>query len=116
MSGNDEKGTTMAQLGLLVRFELKPGTGDAFDALMRTTVDGIREHEPRTLVYAVHRVEDEPDVRVFYELYTGPDALDEHEAQPTTRLFLDSWGEYVATVTVQRLSPVAVHGRELGVG
>lgn len=103
-------------LALLVRFELVPGAGEAFDALMRTTVDGIHEHEPRTLVYAVHRVEDEPDVRVFYELYTGPDALAEHEAQPITRAFLDSWGEYVAGVTVQRLSPVTVHRRELGEG
>ncbi len=37
----------------------------------------------------MHALEGEPDVRIFYELYDDEAALDEHEAQPTTRAFLD---------------------------
>ena len=77
----------MSQFGLLVRFALKPGCAEAFDALMRETVAGIAAHEPRTLAYAVHALEAEPDVRIFYELYADEDALAEHEAQATTRYF-----------------------------
>src|SRR5205809_961757 len=56
-------------LGLVVRFALKHGAGDAFDRLTSETVEQIRAHEPGTLLYAVHRVEGDPDARLFYELY-----------------------------------------------
>ena len=74
----------MSQFGLVVRFALRPGRAEAFDALMRDTVAGIAAHEPRTLAYAVHALAGEPDVRIFYELYTSEDALAEHESQTTT--------------------------------
>jgi quinol monooxygenase YgiN len=96
--------------GLVVRFVLKPGTGEGFDALMRETLVGIRDAEPNTLMYAVHAVQGEPDVRVFYELYRSVDALAEHEAQPTTGFFLDRRDEFVASYTVDRLIPLAAKG------
>ncbi|MEO7421975.1 MAG: antibiotic biosynthesis monooxygenase [Ornithinibacter sp.] len=68
----------MSELGLVVRFVLKPGRAREFDALMSDTVAGIASHEPNTLVYAVHALVDEPDVRIFYELYTNEAALAEH--------------------------------------
>lgn len=95
---------------LVVRFALRPGKADAFDALMRETVAGIAAHEPRTLAYAVNAPHDDPDVRVFYELYADEAAWVEHEAQPTTRAFLDSLDEYVASVQVERLSLVTATG------
>ena len=100
----------MSQFGLVVRFTLRPGRAEAFDALMRETVAGIAAHEPRTLAYAVHALEGEPDVRIFYELYTSEEALAEHESQPTTRRFLDSVDEYVSRVEVQRLHLVTATG------
>ena len=100
----------MSHLGLVVRFALKPGRAEAFDALMRKTVAGIAAHEPRTLVYAVHALEGGPDVRIFYELYTSEEALAEHESQATTRRFLDAVDEYVTSVEVQRLHLVTSTG------
>jgi quinol monooxygenase YgiN len=96
--------------GLVVRFVLKPGAGKAFDALMRETLPGIRAGEPDTLLYVVHSVDGEPDVRVFYELYRSEGALGEHEAQPTTRYFLDHRDDYVASYTVDRLRPLTAKG------
>ncbi len=96
--------------GLVVRFVLKPEMGEAFDALMRETLAGIRTSEPDTLAYVVHTVDGEPDVRVFYELYRTMDALAAHEQQPTTRFFLDHRDEYVASYTVDRLQPVVGTG------
>ena len=100
----------MSQLGLVVRFTLKPGRAEAFDAVMRETVEGIAAHEPRTLAYLVHAPEGEPDVRVFYELYASDEALAEHESQPTTRAFLDRVDEFASSVEVQRLSLVTGTG------
>jgi quinol monooxygenase YgiN len=96
--------------GLVVRFVLKPGTAQAFDALMDRTLEGVRTAEPNTLLYAVHSVDGEPDVRVFYELYRTEGALAEHEQQPTTRYFLDHRDDYVESCTVQRLRPVTAKG------
>ena len=100
----------MDAFGLVVRFVLKPGTAHAFDALMRRTVEGVRAAEPNTLMYAVHSVDGEPDVRVFYELYRTEGALAEHEQQPTTRYFLDHRDDLVESYTVQRLRPVTAKG------
>ena len=76
----------------------------------RDTVAGIAAHEPRTLAYAVHALAGEPDVRIFYELYTSEDALAEHESQTTTRYFLDRVDDFVTSVDVQRLRLVTATG------
>src|SRR5256714_2668866 len=91
-------------LGLGVRFALKRGAGEAFDRLTSQTVEQIRAHEPGTLLYAVHRVEGDPDARLFYELYRDRAAFDHHEAQPHTRRFLAERGRYLTGFDVDKLS------------
>lgn len=49
---------------------------------------------------------------MFYELYRGEAAPDEHEAQPITRHFLDHRDDYVESWTVDRLHLVAAKGIE----
>lgn len=73
---------------LVVRFTVRPGGEDEFDALVAETVARIREAEPGTLVYACHRVEGSPRLRIFYELYRDRAAFDAHEAGAHTRRFL----------------------------
>ena len=100
----------MTQFALVVRFTLKPGRAKEFDAMMRSTVAGIAAHEPDTLAYAVHELEGEPDVRIFYELYTSEAGLATHESQPTTRAFLDGVDDIATNVEVQRLHLVTGTG------
>lgn len=97
----------MANFGLFVRFTLRDGAGDDFDALMRETTAGIRAHEPGTLVYACHEVEGAPNERIFFELYADHDAFEEHERQPHTRRFLAERSKYVEKTDVDRLQPYA---------
>ncbi|MFG2448317.1 putative quinol monooxygenase [Streptomyces sp. NPDC048512] len=97
----------MSNFGLFVRFTLKEGAGEAFDALMRETAAGIRAHEPGTLVYACHEVEGAPNERIFYELYVDHAAFEEHERQPHTRHFLSERSKYVEQTDVDRLQPYA---------
>ena len=82
--------------GLVVRFTLKDGATADFDRLMEMTVPEIHRREPGTLVYAVHRVEGEPNTRVFYELYRDRAAFDEHERQEHTRRFLTERERYLS--------------------
>ncbi|MGH3344793.1 MAG: putative quinol monooxygenase [Carbonactinosporaceae bacterium] len=83
--------------GLVVRFDCKDEeNAAAFDQLVAETVEQIREQEPGTIVYAVHRVEGRPLSRVFYELYRDRAAFDAHEEQEHTRRFLGARNQYLA--------------------
>jgi quinol monooxygenase YgiN len=97
----------MANYGLFVRFTLREGADEAFDALIRETAEGIRAHEPGTLVYACHEVEGAPNERIFFELYADRAAFEEHERQPHTRHFLAERSKYVEKTEVDRLQPYA---------
>ncbi|MDH6109699.1 quinol monooxygenase YgiN [Kitasatospora sp. MAP12-15] len=87
--------------GLVVRFELRDDRAAAgFDDLVSRTVPAIREHESGTLAYVVHSVPEEPNVRVFYELYADRAAFDAHEQQPHTLHFLAEREQYLAGLHV----------------
>ncbi len=76
--------------GLVARFTIKPGSEPAFDDLAAAILDDVRASEPDTLVYACHSVEDDPQARVFYEVYADEAAFRRHEAQEHTRRFLNA--------------------------
>ncbi|MHB1008478.1 MAG: putative quinol monooxygenase [Propionibacteriaceae bacterium] len=74
---------------IAVRFDLvDDDAARTFDALTTEALAGIKESEPGTLVYAVHRVEDAPLSRVFYEVYSSCEAHAQHEANEHTRRLL----------------------------
>jgi quinol monooxygenase YgiN len=92
-------------LGLTVRFTCKDeASAEAFDGLVTETAPGIRQHEPGTLIYAVHTVEGQPLQRIFYELYRDRAAFEAHEAQPHTRRFLAERDKYLASTDVDWLT------------
>ena len=97
--------------GLMVRFTCASEESAAhFDAQVSRTAELIKENEPGTLVYAVHRVEGRPLERVFYELYRDKDAFEAHESQEYVRTFLAERDQYVADVQVDRLELVSIKG------
>jgi quinol monooxygenase YgiN len=87
-------------LALVVTHVLKPGHEEAFDALVLRTLEGIRAHEPGTLVYVSHTDEADPLRRIFYELYTDRAAFEAHERQDHVRAFLDERPGHIDTVDV----------------
>jgi quinol monooxygenase YgiN len=96
--------------GLVVRFTVKEGSEDEFDRLVEATVAEIGRHEPGTLLYAVHAVEGQPRVRIFYELYADHDAFLAHEEQPHTRHFLGQRDRLLDGVEVDRLAVLTAAG------
>jgi quinol monooxygenase YgiN len=87
----------LGMFALVVRFDLVPGTGPAFDALVYETLGLIRAREPRTAIYACHQVEGAPDSRFFYELYEDRAAFDEHESGEHVKRFLAERERYLAS-------------------
>lgn len=95
----------MTAYGLIVRFELRRGHEEAFDALVAEVVPHIASDEPGTILYLTHRVDEEPRTRVFYELYRDRAAFDEHESRPHVRAFLEARAEHVESFEVDFLLP-----------
>lgn len=91
---------------LVVRFYLRDEeAAKGFDKLVEETASKIREGEPGTLIYAMHKVKDAPLSRIFYELYESRDAFDAHERQEHTGRFLGERGQYLTGVRVEFLEP-----------
>jgi quinol monooxygenase YgiN len=93
-----------APFALVVRFTVRPGAEEAFDALTAATTAAIRASEPGTLVYACHQVDQAPQQRVFYELYRDRTAFDAHEDQPHVRHFLQAREALLQNVAVDFLT------------
>lgn len=96
----------MGMFALVVRFEVKPGHEEAFDALTARTVAGVLEHEPDTLLYVTHTVEDAPQSRLFYELYRSPEAKAVHDAQEHVKTFMAERGQHLTGHRVEFLAPL----------
>jgi|ERR1035438_609820 quinol monooxygenase YgiN len=90
---------------LVVRFDLHPGRGEAFDQLMARTLPGIRADEPSTLVYVCCRIDGAPDARLFMEIYADRAAFDQHERTPVTMRFLSERTSLIAATRVEFLAP-----------
>jgi len=89
---------------LAVRFTTRDAdAAQRFDALVERTMEGIRT-EPGTLVYVVHVPEEEPLVRVFYELYADRDAFLSHEEQEHTKRMLSEREQYLTSTEVTFLN------------
>jgi quinol monooxygenase YgiN len=94
----------MRMIAVLVRLELKDEeAARGFDALAEETVAAVQTLEPETLIYAVHKVEDSPLSRVFYEVYASPDARRHDESSEHMKHAFDEVGQYVVNVQVENL-------------
>ncbi|WP_343069438.1 putative quinol monooxygenase [Streptomyces olivoverticillatus] len=90
-----------------MRFILRDAAATAaFDELVSQTLDGIRKHEPGTLLYVSHGVPGEPEQRVFYEMYRDRAAFEVHERQPHIRHFLVEREKFVTAADVTFLERI----------
>jgi quinol monooxygenase YgiN len=90
---------------LVVRFELKADSVDAFDELTARTLTGISE-EAGTLLYVTSRVADSPLSRVFVEIYADEEAFAAHEKYAHTRHFLADRVPMIESYRVEFLDPI----------
>ena len=94
----------MRMFAILIRFDLKDeAAARGFDALAEETIAAVRALEPETLIYVVHRVEDAPLSRVFYEVYASRDAYGHHESAEHMKHAFAELGRYVESVRMEFL-------------
>lgn len=70
------------QIAVIAQLRAHPGRGDELVASLRSLAE-VAEQQPRTHIYAVHRVHDDPDAVWIYELHEDRAALEDnagHEA------------------------------------
>lgn len=87
-----------------------------FDALTAKVFQQVSDHEPYTLVFASHRVEDQPLTRVFYEVYRDQASANIHaRAEPLCEL-LARQDPLVAGVQIEQLTLDQAKGLPLDAG
>jgi quinol monooxygenase YgiN len=93
---------------IVVRFDLLDSDAAArFDAMVADLLPQIAAHEPGTLTYVVHAVDDAPLSRIFYEVYSDRAAHQAHEAQPHTAAFLREKDTLLSGSRVDFLTPTS---------
>jgi quinol monooxygenase YgiN len=97
-------GEDVTPFALVVRFTLRPGSEEAFDRLTEEIAAAVREREYDTLIYACHRVEGQPEQRIFYELYRNQSAYQRHQAHEHVRRFLDQRASLLESAEVDFLT------------
>jgi (4S)-4-hydroxy-5-phosphonooxypentane-2,3-dione isomerase len=73
---------------VIVQAEIQPERMEEFLDLIGTNARETRK-ESGCLRFDVLRSQDNPSVFFFYELYTGPEAIDHHKMQPHYNLWAD---------------------------
>lgn len=91
---------------LVVRFDVLPERLRDFDRLAADTIELITANEPGTLTYVATGVEGESTARVFIEIYADKTAFVAHEEQPHVQRFLAEREPMLASLRVERLTPV----------
>ena len=66
---------------VVAKLTVKSGSEEQFENAVREALPEV-EKEEGTLVYSLHRSQKDPSVFMFYEKYTGADALAVHSATP----------------------------------
>ena len=93
-----------APFALVVRFTVRAGSEQAFDRLTEEIASSIRERESDTLIYACHMVQENPQQRIFYELYRNRAAFERHQAYEHVRRFLAQRTDLVESTEVDFLT------------
>ena len=100
----------MARIVVTARLKAKPGQGDQLAEALGKLVDAVADEEG-TELFVMHRVSDDPDAVVFYEVYRDQDALDAHRKNPALAASGPALGELLGEPPVlTTLAPVKAKG------
>ena len=98
---------------VIFRAKMKPGKEDEALAKMRGMVESVRANEPGALIYAFHRLQDDPSELVFWEAYTDDAAHKEHMGTAHVNEMRAAFAELFDTTSVklERMERVAGFAR-----
>ena len=70
-------------VGITVKFEIKPGTNEAFEAGFRKAVAAVKAQDEGCEMYDLFKSVDSPTRYVMVERWTTPELLTAHMKSPT---------------------------------
>lgn len=96
-------------IGVVAKLKVQDGKGAEFEAAAKEMIGAVKRNESgKTLVYSLHRSQDDPTTYVFYELYTDADALAAHGTTDHMKAFGGKIGAVLAgRPEIERLDHVA---------
>ena len=96
-------------IAVIFRAKMRAGKEDEALAAMRSMVESVQSNEPGALVYALHRLQDDPSELVFWEAYADDDAFKAHMSTAHMNEMRAAFGNLFdgATVKLERLERVA---------
>lgn len=65
-------------IGVIATLTVQPGKNDEFEAVFSDLAQQVIANEPDTLIYALHRSREQPQVYKVLEQYSSSDALNAH--------------------------------------
>jgi len=100
-------------VSVIFRAKMKPGKEDEAIKAMSDMAAAVKANEPGALIYAFHRVKDDPSELVFWELYADDDAFKTHTSTEHMGAMRGSFAELFdpTTVKLERLDRVAGFAR-----
>jgi quinol monooxygenase YgiN len=90
-----ERKVIVGSIALFGKITAHPGKGDELVAAF-APLFAHAETEPGTEVYVLHRAQDDPDVLMFYELYTDAAALEAHRTSEAMAAAAQQFGPLIA--------------------
>ena len=70
-------------IGITLRFEIKPGANQQFEAGFRKAAATVKEQDPGCELYDLYKSIDSPTSYVMVERWTTQELLDKHMKSPT---------------------------------
>jgi quinol monooxygenase YgiN len=97
------------KFALLSRIKTPEGKGDEFIAAFQPVFEHV-EQEPGTLVYALHRSNDDPDLFWVSELYTDSEAFAAHRESTAMVAAMPTLGALIAESEFIVGAPISAKG------
>jgi quinol monooxygenase YgiN len=97
----------MSHFAIVVTIKLKPGTVDAFRALVLENAAASKRDEPGCHRFDVLALADDPETVVFYEEYTDEEAFQAHRSSPHFKKYWDATTDMVAERQVQTCAVIS---------
>ncbi len=100
----------MSKIALIAKLTAQDGKADEFEAALQHMIVAAEE-ETGLEIYSVHRVDDEPGVYYFFELYTDGDAFAVHGKGDGMKAAMGAVGGLLAArPEIIKATPVAAKG------
>lgn len=103
----------MSKISLIAKLTAVEGKADELEAALRGVIEAAAEEEGLE-VYSAHRVDDEPGVYYFFELYRDQAAKDVHGSGDRMRAAMGAFAGLLAgRPELTLMTPVAAKGLDV---